>query len=83
MARLSFDQYFRLSPEEQLRQDDVYRRRLTDPQYLAFLGRLFRMTLLAMERSRRCEPSSITRARGGIATRHARKSSCCVRRIKG
>ena len=61
MTSPSFDQYLRLSPEEQVREDHLYWKRLTDPQYVAFLAGLFRMSLREMERSHRCPPGARVR----------------------
>jgi hypothetical protein len=45
MTSPSLDQYLRLSPEEQARQDDLYWKQLNDPQYRAFLAGLFSMSI--------------------------------------
>jgi hypothetical protein len=63
MTSPSFDQYLRLSPEEQARQDDLYWQRLTDPEHVAFLAGLLRMSLRAMERSHRCRAAAEVRPR--------------------
>lgn len=47
----SFDQYRHLSPEERRRRDELHRQRLSDPQHLAFLAGLFKMSIRTKKRS--------------------------------